>query len=162
MVHQTKIDASNGVPQTGSKGLARDVGEFAHDVFTLAELQAQLFAADVQECGQRVLVPGLVMLGGVTLGLACFPFALAALALWLIQIFELSYAMGFLLAVLIGGVVSVLMCVIGWFRVRKHAAVLGRSQQELVRNLRWIKKVLERSRITRRGNSADNSWRTVT
>jgi hypothetical protein len=162
MDHQTKINESNGLPRTASKGLARDVGEFAHDVFTLAELQAQLFAADVQECGQRVLVPGLVMLGGITLGLACIPFALAALALWLIQIFELSHATGFLLAVVTGAVVSVLMCVIGWCRVLKHAAVLGRSQQELVRNLRWIKKVLERSRITRRRNSVDNSWRTVT
>jgi hypothetical protein len=103
MGHQTKINESNGSPKAVSKGLARDMGEFAHDVFTLAELQAQLFAADVQECGRRVLVPGLVMLGGVTLGLACIPFALAALALWLIQVFELSYAAGFLLAVVWGG-----------------------------------------------------------
>ena len=137
------------------------MGEFAHDVFTLAELQAQLFVADVQECGQRVLVPGLVLLCGVALGLACFPIALAALALLVIQVFETSYAAGFLMAVVVGAVLSALLCVIGWFQVRQRVAVLGRSQQELVRNLRWIKKVLERSRITRR-NSIDNSWRTVT
>ena len=137
------------------------MGEFAHDVLTLAELQAQLFVADVQECGQRVLVPGLVLLCGVALGLACFPIALAALALLLIQVFETSYAAGFLIAAAVGAVLSALLCVIGWFQVRQRVAVLGRSQQELVRNLRWIKKVLERSRITRR-NSIDNSWRTVT
>jgi hypothetical protein len=56
---------------------------------------------------------------------------------------------------------SAMVCVIAWSYVRQHMAVLGRSQQELVRNLRWIKKVLERSRITRR-NNIDNSWRTVT
>jgi uncharacterized membrane protein YqjE len=162
MVRQTKIDESNGLPKTASKGLARDVGEFAHDVFTLAELQAELFVADVQECGQRAFVPGLVLLGGLILGVACIPFALAALALWLIQVFELSYAAGFLLAVVVGAVVSALMCVTGWFQVRRHAVVLGRSQQELIRNLRWIKKVLERSRISRKKNSVDNSWRTVT
>ena len=137
------------------------MGEFAHDVFTLAELQAQLFVADVQECGQRVLVPGLVLLCGVALGLACFPIALAALALLLVQVFETSYAAGFLIAVVVGAVVSALLCVIGWLQVRKRVAVLRRSQQELVRNLRWIKKVLERSRITR-SNRIDNSWRTVT
>jgi uncharacterized membrane protein YqjE len=161
MGHQTKINEQNGSPQTASRGLARDVGEFADDVLTLAELQVQLFVADMQECGQRARVPGLVLLCGVALGLACFPIALAALALLVIQVFGTSYAAGFLIAVAVGAVLSALLCVIGWLRVRERLAVLGRSQQELVRNLRWIKKVLERSRITRR-NSIDNSWRTVT
>lgn len=158
---QTKISEQNGSPQTAPRALAQDVGEFAHDVLTLAELQAQLFVADVQECGQRVLVPGLVLLCGVALGLACLPIALAALALLVIQLFETSSAAGFLIAALVGAVLSALLCVIGWFQVHERVAVLGRSQQELVRNLRWIKKVLERSRITRR-NGIDNSWRTVT
>ncbi len=161
MVQQTKINESNGAPKATPKGLARDVGEFAHDVITLAELQAQLFVADVQECRQRALVPRLVLICGLALGLACFPIALAALALLLIQVFGTSYAAGFLLAALVGTVVSALVSVVGWFQVRRHVAVLGRSQRELVRNLQWIKKVLERSRITR-GNNFDNSWRTVT
>lgn len=161
MDHQTKISERNGSPKAASKGLARDVGEFAHDVFTLADLQAQLFIADVQECGQRVLVPGLVLVCGAALGLACFPVGLAALALLVIQVFETSYAAGFLLAVAVGAVLSGLLCAIGWFQVRERAAVLRRSQQELARNLRWIKNVLERSRLTRR-NSVDNSRRTVT
>jgi cytochrome bd-type quinol oxidase subunit 1 len=134
------------------------VGEFAHDVFILAELQVQLLVADVQECGRRVLVPGLVLLVGVALGLSCFPFVLAALALWLIQVLELSYATGVLLAAVAGAVVSALLCAIGWFQIRQHAVVLGRSQQELVRNLSWIKKVLQRSRITRK-EGVDDSWR---
>lgn len=159
MDRQTKINESNGSPKAISKGLARDVGEFAHDVLTLAELQTQLFVADVQECCQRAFVPGLILLGGVALGLACIPFALAALALWFIEVFELSYAAGFLLAAVVGAVTSALLCVIGWLQVRTHVAVLGRSQQELVRNLHWIKKVFQRSRITR-GEGLDDSWRT--
>jgi uncharacterized membrane protein YqjE len=161
MDHQTKVSGQNGSPETAPRALARDVGEFAHGVLTLAELQTQLFVADVREFGQRVLVPGLALLSGVALGLACLPIALAALALLLVQVFETSYAAGFLITVLVGAVLSALLCVIGLLQVRKRVAVLGRSQQELVRNLRWIKKVLERSRITRR-NSIDNSWRTVT
>src|SRR5688572_25282184 len=43
MGHQTTLAEQNGSPQTAPRALARDVGEFAHDVFTLAELQAQLF-----------------------------------------------------------------------------------------------------------------------
>lgn len=161
MVHQTKVNEPNGSPQNASKALARDVGEFAHGVLTLAELQAQLFAADVQEFSRRALFPGLVLLCGAALGLACIPFALAALALLLIQVFDVSYAAGFLIAAVVGAAASAFLCVIGWLQVGRRAAVLGRSQQELVRNVRWIKKVLERSRITRR-NSNDDSWRTVT
>jgi uncharacterized membrane protein YqjE len=161
MGHQTKLGDQNGSARSASKGLARDVGEFAYDVFTLAELQAQLFVADMQECGQRVRVPGLILLFGMALGVACFPIALAALALIIVEVFGTSYAMGFLIAVVAGAALSTLLCVIGWHQVRDRVAVLGRSQQALVRNLRWIKKVLERSRITRR-NSIDNSWRTVT
>lgn len=161
MGHQTKINERNGSSEVAPNALARDMGEFAYDIFTLAELQAQLFLADVQECGQRARVPVFFLLCGMTLGIACFPIALAGLALSLVQIFELSYATGFLVAAVVGFCLSALLCVIGWFQVRRYVAVLGRSQQELVRNLRWIKKVLERSRITRK-NSIDNSWRTVT
>jgi hypothetical protein len=160
MHHQTKINEPNGAPVTASKALARDVGEFAHDVLTLAELQAQLFVADVQECGRRVLFPGLVLICGVALGLACVPIALAALALLLVQYFEMSLAAAFLVAALAAAAVSALLCAFGCVQVRQRTVVLGRSQQELVRNLRWIKKVLERSRITR-SNRLDNSWRTV-
>ena len=161
MGHQTKISEPNGAPESASKGLARGVGEFAHDVLTLAELQAQLFVTDAKQCVRRVLVPGLVLLCGVALGLACFPIALAGFALWLSQVFEISYAAGFLLAAVVGAVLSALLCVVGWFQVRTRVAALRQSQQELVRNLAWIKKVLQNKRITRI-SGIDDSWRTVT
>lgn len=160
MGSQTKMSEPNGSPETASKAMARDVGEFADGLLTLAELQAQLFVADAKECGQRALVPGLLLLGGVGLGWACFHIALAALALWLIQVFEISYAAGFLMAAGAGAVISMLLCVIGWGYVRASVAGLRRSQQELARNLDWVKKVLKRQRITRK-NGFDNSWRTV-
>src|SRR6185436_17579146 len=129
MVHQTKLSDQNGSPRTASKGLARDVGEFAHDVLTLAELQTQLFVADMQECGQRVRVPGLILLSGVALGLACFPIALAALALVVVQVFGTSYVFGFLTTVAVGAALSALLCAIGLYQVRERVTVLGRSQQ---------------------------------
>ena len=160
MGHQTKVSERNGSPHSAPPTLARDVGEFAHDVLTLAELQAQLFVTDLQECSRRALVPGLVLLAGAALGLACFPVALAALALLLIQVLGTSYATGFLLAAIVGVILSALLCASGRLLVRKRLAVMQRSRQELDRNLRWIKKVLERNRTTR-SDSTDNSWRTV-
>jgi Putative Actinobacterial Holin-X, holin superfamily III len=144
MGHQTKVSELNGSPAAASKGLARNVGEFAHDVLTLAELQGRLLIADVQEFRQRMVIPGLVLLGGVMLGLACFPIALAGLAFALVEVLELSNATGFLLALVIGAVLSAVLCVIGWLQVRSHVAVLGRSKREFAHNLSWIKKVLER------------------
>lgn len=156
MVDQTQVAERNGSPA----GLARDVGEFAYDVLTLAELQGQLLVADVQECSQKVLAPGLALLCGAALGLAGLPIALVALALWLQESLAISYAAGFLLSAGIAMVVGAPLCAVGWFLVRKRLAVLQRSQQEFARNLNWIKKVLQRTRITRNG-SIDNSWRTV-
>ena len=44
-------------------------------------------------------VPGLILLLGMVLGVACFPIALAALALIIVEVFGTSYATGFLIAV---------------------------------------------------------------
>lgn len=122
------------------------MGDFTHDVLTLAELQAQLFAADVQECRQRVLIPTLLLFCGLAVSLACFPVGLTALALCLVQSYNLSYATGFLTAFIVGAVLGSLLSVFGCLQVRKSLDVLRRSQHELIRNLRWIRKVLNHSR----------------
>ena len=146
MDDQAKIDKQNCMPENASRGFARGVGNFTHDVLTLAELQAQLLAADVQECRQRVLVPALLLLCGLAVSLACFPVGLTVLALYLVQSYKTSYATGFLIAFIVGAVLGALLSVLGCLQVRKSLAVLGRSQHELIRNLRWIKKVLDHSR----------------
>jgi len=154
------MNAVDGAPSSAPKGLAGDVREFAHNVLTLAELQAHLFVADVQECGQRIMIPGIVLICGVVLGMACFPLALVVLALFLVQLFEVTYAMGFLIAFAAGAVLSALLVAIGYLQVREHAILLQRSREELRRNLNWIKKVLKRSRTTR-SDPNDQSWRTL-
>ena len=140
------MNQRNGSRETAPKAFARDMREFADDVFTLAELQAQLLVTDAQECGQRVKVPGLLLLAGLAVGSACLPTGLVAVALWLVQILEMSYATGFLIAAVAGAMLSMLLCGIGWFLVRQRLVVLRHSYEELIRNLGWIKKVLERTR----------------
>jgi hypothetical protein len=53
-----------------------------------------------------------------------------------------------------------LLCGLGWLLVRQRLVVLRRSYEELVRNLGWIKKILERNRT--QISSIDNSQRTMT
>jgi uncharacterized membrane protein YqjE len=132
--------------ESASRSFARGVGDFTHDVLTLTELQAQLLAADLQECRQRLLVPALLLFCGVAVSLACFPIALAALALFLVQFLKISWAAGFLLSLTAGSVFGALLIVVGWRQVGTRIAILQRSKQELIRNLKWIKKVLDHSR----------------
>jgi uncharacterized membrane protein YqjE len=104
------------------KGFARGVGDFTHDVLTLAELQAQLLAADVQECRNRLLTPTLLLACGLATSLACFPIGLTALAFYLVQSYNLSYAAGFLIAFIVGAVLGALLSVLGCLQVRKSLA----------------------------------------
>lgn len=154
------VGQNNGTPERRNSNVSSDMGDFVQDLITLTELQAQLFVTDVKECSQRGFAPALFLLCGVAIGLACFPIGMMALALLLVQVFEISYAGGFLIAFLTGAIVSVLLTIVGWVHVRKQLHVLQRSQHELIRNLYWVKKVLERKRVTRRTNSSENSWRT--
>ena len=146
MDDQTKADNPKSPQQSASRGFATGAGNFAQDVLTLAELQAQLLAIDVRECRARMTVPVVLLLGGFAIAFACFPIGLAAFALCLIQFFNTTYATGFLIAFIVGAILGTLMSIIGWRRVGKRLAVLKRSQHELARNLRWIKTVIGRRR----------------
>lgn len=145
MVHQTKIAELNGQSEEASQGFAGDVGAFANDVLTLTELQSQLLVADARECSRLALVPSLILLGGLALGLACFPIALVTVAIGLVQWLEISHFTAFLIVAVAGATCSVLLSLFGWMQFRQRAAILRRSRDELVRNLRWIKRVLERN-----------------
>ncbi len=147
MDQQAKVADRNGASKTASQGLARDVGAFANDVLTLTELQSQLLVADVRECSRRALVPSLVLLGGLALGLACFPIALVTVAIGLVQFLETSHFTAFLIVLVAAAIGSALLCIFGWIQVRQRAAVLRRSRDELVRNLRWIKRVFTLNRL---------------
>ncbi|TVQ01765.1 MAG: phage holin family protein [Planctomycetaceae bacterium] len=146
MVQQTKVGDRNGVTPNESQGLAQDVGSFASDVFTLTELQSQLVAADTREFARRASVPTLALLGGLALGLACTPMALATAALGLVHFLEFSHFTAFLIVVVAGATCGLLMCVVGWKLLRQRAAVLQRSRDELIRNLRWVKRVIMKKR----------------
>ena len=147
MDQQAKVAERDGVPEATTHGLAGDVSAFTSDVLTLTELQSRLPVADVRECNRRDLIPALVLLCGMMLGMASFPIALVTLAFGLVQYQDKSHFMAFLIVVGVGAIGSALLCIVGWIKVRQCTAVLGRSRGELVRNLRWIKRVLARNRL---------------
>jgi hypothetical protein len=148
MDKQANLNERNGVAGAATQGLAWDVGSLANDAVTLTELQTQLLAADVREYGRRVWFPSMILLAGLALGWAFFPIALVTIALGLVHYWAMSYLLAFLLVSVLAAIGSALLCIIGYKMVRGRAAVLSRSRNELLHNLRWIKRVLTRTRFT--------------
>ena len=148
MDQQANVNERNGSAGATTHGLAWDVGSFANDALTLTELQTQLVAADMREYGRRVWFPSLLLLAGMALGLAFFPIALVTMALALVHFLAMSYLLAFLVVSVIAAMGSAVLCIFGYRMVRERAAVLRRSRNELLHNLRWIKRVLTRTRFT--------------
>jgi len=150
MADQAKVNQRNGSPSEPSGSLSSDVGGFAHDVLTLAELQSQLFLAEVREFGLRSVWPSFVLMSGVMLGAACFPIALVAVAFGLVQYAHLSIANAFLIALVLGLLCSLLLSIIGCLQMRKRMCFLQRSRIEFQHNYEWIKSAFNSSRIAKR------------
>jgi uncharacterized membrane protein (DUF485 family) len=150
MNHRLNLEERNGPHQTTARSLRKDVGDFAHDVLTLAELQARLLVTDVKEISQNAKIPSLLIVCGMMFGMACTPIALVALALFVVEIFEVSYAIGFLVAAIIGAVFSGTLCAIGAYRLRNCIKVLNRSGRELKCNVSWLKNLLSPERLARK------------
>jgi hypothetical protein len=118
-------------------------------VLTLAELQAKLLVTDVQECSQSAISPSLLLLCGAAIGMACAPIALVAVALCVVEIFNVTYALGFLLTAIVGAGLSGILCATGVYQLRNCFKVLNRSGNELKCNVKWMKNLLSPNRLAR-------------
>lgn len=143
MAGQTTHIENNG---RTTRGIFGNAAEFVHDLVTLSELQVKLLVVDLREGSRHALLPlGLIVLAGC-LALGVFPILLAALALGLAAA-GLSYWLSFLLAALIGVIISGATGYGGYVLLKKQAKVLRRSQEEFERNVHWVKSALtQRSR----------------
>src|ERR1700679_1153584 len=78
----------NGRSAGGSA--ARSVGQILHDIVTLGQLQARLFALDAREAGVKIQRPILALAAGAVLAVCAVPIALVGIALLLIDVAHLS------------------------------------------------------------------------
>ena len=147
MVDQTTINGRDlgGPPaaEAPARAISKNMADFAYDIATLGELQAKLFAADVQSAATRALVPAGLVAVALGLLLSSTAILLVGCAYLLVQWAEFSQAAAFLLMAVIG------LAVCGglvWEARRRLASVLEplqRSQRELAHNVAWIKAVLK-------------------
>jgi hypothetical protein len=133
----------NGSRNSPTSVVARSVTEFAHDVLTLTELQADLFKMELQQFRRAVVLPVALLLTAVVVAFGCVPVVLLCLAYSLVEFAGMSQALSLLIAVLFGATVAVLAAFLGWRRLRSGPLQWERSREEFGRNVAWVKQVLK-------------------
>ena len=131
--------SNNGVGNGSVVGSLADLG---NDVATLVELQAKLMAVDFKASASRAAVPMSAAAIGLATLVAALPVALLGVADLLAR--GVGIAAGW--AMLIVALCAILMAgPIVYLSVReatRSLEPLRRSQEELVRNLSWLRTVL--------------------
>jgi hypothetical protein len=143
MVDETTMSRRNG-STSPPNGVAKGMGELAHDIVSLAELQLELFRIDCREGLRRMLVPAVLLLVAGIVAAGTVPIALILIAEVLVQAAGLSRATAFAIAALGGFIVAVAMGIAGWSCIRRVVRVFARSREELTHNMTWIKHALKR------------------
>ncbi|QEH39301.1 hypothetical protein OJF2_79160 (plasmid) [Aquisphaera giovannonii] len=138
----------NGVAAPGarmSNGVIEGVSSFGTDLATLAGLQVKLVACDIRDSSKSAapLVGGLVALG--TIAGASAVVGLAGFSIWLANVLDIPMGV-MMMAVAVAGLV--IASIGAFFIVRSLGASFAyfrRSQEELERNIAWIKTTLVHS-----------------
>jgi len=127
---------------SSAQALTQSLANIAHDMVTIAELQARLLAVDLQGLRQGA------QHGVVTLAIACgvlvavLPTALIGMGLWLADVAHVSTAAG-LLWISLGAVLFVIgLSLAGWRQLKRQGVGLQRSRNELRASLAAMKEVL--------------------
>lgn len=143
MVDQASVNGRGATRVPGSSSAEYDgVAEFVDDLASLAELQAQLAAADFREAARKSAIPILLTGVGLAVIMASVPVALFA-AGWLLALaLKIHHGWGMLLtagaAMALGGLVAGL----GGMRLRHSFDSFRRSRKQLWLNLAWVRTVL--------------------
>lgn len=133
----------NGVHPSPTVGdVTTQASSLAHDLITLAELQAKLLYVDVREAGARSATSAVGLAAMLALALSSIPVMLLGLAHFLHDSTTLSLGAANLI---VGGVVGIGAVVAGWIffqKFRRVTAVFSRTQQEFQDNLEFIKSLV--------------------
>jgi len=134
-------------PQAGSNGspegrLVGGIAEFGNDIATLAELQAKLAMADLNESLQRATVATVVTVLGLAVMLGSVPVLLLGIAQLIAAPLKISLGWSI---VLTGGVALIgaaTVVALAASRIGPSFSSFRRTREELSRNLLWIRTVL--------------------
>jgi len=142
MADQAAVKDGNGVKVNApAESMVESVAEFVNDITTLAELQAKLAAADLKEASGRALVPAIAVGAGLVLLLGSLPVVLIGVASLLAGT-GMSEGWALLLTGLAGMVIAGVLAVVAGLALGRSFTSFRRSQEELARNVSWVKTVI--------------------
>lgn len=125
-----------------TEGLVGGLTDFANDVATLAELQVKLAEIDLKEATQRATIPLALAGAGAALLVGSIPVVVAGAGLLIAGALGISYGLGLLLTALGLMVVAAIIAFVAVRRVGRSLEAFRRSQEELTRNISWVRTVL--------------------
>jgi Putative Actinobacterial Holin-X, holin superfamily III len=143
MADQASVNGRGAARMPGSRSVELDgVAEFVDDLTSLAELQAQLAAADFRDAARKSAVPILLTVVGLVVMVASVPVALLGAGWLLASVLNIHQGWAMLLtagaATALGGVAAAL----GGRRLSHSFDSFRRSRKQLMLNLAWIRTVL--------------------
>jgi hypothetical protein len=140
------MSRTNGAPgQATPVSLVGNIAEFGNDVATLAELQAKLAVYDAKECASRAPIPLIVVAAASILALGSVPVILIGLADWIASSTRLSAGGAQLIVGLVSLVLAGVAVIVALRSLIRSLESFRRSNEELTRNLSWIRTVLVHS-----------------
>ena len=129
------------------RGMARDVGQ-------MAELQAKLFFADLEQAHAGLVLAACCWLAALVLSLALLPVLVAGVGIFLSDVTRLTVAGGLLVAAAGAAAIVVGLAVGGWVQLRRQRVAWEESKAELRNNLHALRRRLARIRARRRRQTA--------
>jgi hypothetical protein len=139
--HNSGERTNESVPERTSH-----VAELLNDVATLAELQWQLFAADLRRAEKVVGLKIAALTFGVLLALSCLPLALVTVALCLVEYAGWGYTRSFAVTLLLAFVLAAGTIGVSVWRFGTLSGLFQRSLMEGRMNLRWLSAKVSRLR----------------
>jgi hypothetical protein len=131
---------------SGSSQPARDlrqhVASMARNINRIAELQAQLLAADLERA-RATMIAGLgCWTAALALCVALLPVAVGGFGLWLSDHSRLTPAGGLLAAAAATALIASALAIVGWNQFRKQRLLWKASLAELRQNLAAVRAAL--------------------
>lgn len=142
MAYQASLNGGTRVPIDPAAAMVANIAEFGNDVATLAELQAKLAVMDLREAQKRATIPVALLVAALWLALGVVPVLLYGIAELLVLYAGLN--LGWALLAASGGtlLLAAVLVFLGGTALSRCSGSFRRSQEELTRNIAWIRMVL--------------------
>jgi len=134
-------ESNNG----SAEGVVESIADLGNNIATLAELQLQLAALDWQESTAKAMLPLGACLVSLTLLLGSVPVLIGGLALFIAATWNFSVGLTLLSTALVLMILAGIVVAVAGRRLGTAMAGFRRSQEELTRNVAWIRTVLVHS-----------------